>query len=380
VRTIAERTRPPRAFRRSRRKGFTLVELLVVIAIIGVLVALLLPAIQAAREAARRAQCQNNLKQIGLACVNFESAQAHFPSGGWGLDWTADPNRGVGPDQPGSWIYNILDYIEQQTLRSLGKGLAANSPAFRDASTVLHTTPISAFSCPSRRPPKIHVAAWTLVREQPWIAQVAQSQGVVKSDYAASSGDSINFSGDSMYRPASYAAINDALWDPTDVCQRSGDRRLDTQAFPKCQTGVMYYRSRLEMRRIEDGTSNTYLAGEKWVPADGYDGVLSSSEPGFSWGENQSMYTGYEWDNHRTAWNPDPNVTREPAELWQPGPDQAGVGLAFPERRFGSAHPSNFFMAFCDGSVQPVSYDIDPLAHRNLANRQDGQTASAQGR
>jgi type II secretory pathway pseudopilin PulG len=356
-----------------------LVELLVVIAIIGVLVALLLPAIQAAREAARRSQCQNNLKQIGLACMNFESAQGHFPSGGWGLDWTADPNRGYGPDQPGSWIYNILDYLEQQSLRSLGKGLATNSAGFREASIALHTTPIAAFNCPSRRPAQAYLSNWLTVREQPWLAQVAQSQGVVKSDYAASSGDSINFSGDSMYRPTSYAAINNEAWDVTDICQRTGDRRQDTLYFSKCQTGVMYYRSRLETQRIEDGTANTYLVGEKWMPADGYDGVLSSSQPGFSWGENQSMYTGYEWDNHRTAWNPDPNVTREPAELWQPGPDQAGVGLAFPERRFGSAHPANFHMVFCDGSVQSISYDIDPLTHRNLANRLDGEVVSLQG-
>src|SRR5262245_26140759 len=98
------------------RGAFTLVELLVVIAIIGVLVALLLPAVQAAREAARRMQCQNHLKQIGLAFHNHHDVFGHLPTGGWGWGWVGDPDSGPGIRQPGGWCFNILPYVEGKNI------------------------------------------------------------------------------------------------------------------------------------------------------------------------------------------------------------------------------------------------------------------------
>src|SRR6478752_9668219 len=94
--------------RMGRVRGFTLIELLVVIAIIGILVALLLPAIQAAREAARRAQCQNHLKNIGLALQNYHSATNHFPKG--------FVSTGAGAIEAWAWSTYLLPYIEEQAI------------------------------------------------------------------------------------------------------------------------------------------------------------------------------------------------------------------------------------------------------------------------
>jgi prepilin-type N-terminal cleavage/methylation domain-containing protein/prepilin-type processing-associated H-X9-DG protein len=362
-----------------RNRGFTLVELLVVIAIIGILVALLIPAIQAAREAGRRTQCKNNLRQIGIAVLSHVDARKTFPSGGWGHDWTADPNRGYGPEQPGSWIYNTIEYMEESALRNNGKGQATTSPAFQAASIALHQTAIPAFQCPSRRSAQPYLSAWGPpdtqdIKEQPWLAQVAHTGGVAKSDYAANSGDSREFSGDDFYRPDSYASIQPTLWTPTHICRTTGNAATD-DLVRLCQTGIMYYRSTLKSGQINDGTSKTYLVGEKWMPIEGYEGTASEDDPGFTAGDNQSMYTGYEWDNHRVAWNPD---STRPQEAYQPAPDSDN-GNDGPERRFGSAHSSTFNMAFCDGSVHSIAYEIDPVAHRALAHRFEGEIAQVDG-
>jgi prepilin-type N-terminal cleavage/methylation domain-containing protein/prepilin-type processing-associated H-X9-DG protein len=130
--------------------GFTLVELLVVIAIIAVLVGLLLPAVQAAREAARRTQCQNNLKQIGLALQNFEAAQGMFPPG-----YISQPaNPAMGPVDPGfddagpgwAWLAIVLPYVEQRGLYDL---VNMRLKCWDPASAAAVQTQVPLFRCPS---------------------------------------------------------------------------------------------------------------------------------------------------------------------------------------------------------------------------------------
>ena len=106
--------------RSSYQSGFTLVELLVVIAIIATLMGLLLPAVQSVREAARRVQCANNLRQLATGMLTFENTNKHLPSGGWAWTWAADPDRGSSVEQPAGWLYSILPFIEQTATHELG--------------------------------------------------------------------------------------------------------------------------------------------------------------------------------------------------------------------------------------------------------------------
>jgi hypothetical protein len=226
-----------------------LVELLVVIAIIGILVALLLPAVQAAREAARRNQCQNNLKQIGLGFLNHENSHRFFPSGGWGYLWTGDPDRGTGESQPGGWAFSVLPYLEDSNAFLIGTGLP---PAEKKVALVRQKThPVEMFYCPSRRPARTYYGP-----EISFNADKAPDNFVAKTDYAGNGGtNNVFYEGPPISCQNTYPACN---WGPY------------TNNVIRDFNGAVLPRLPLELRQITDGTSKTLLVAEKYLRTDLY--------------------------------------------------------------------------------------------------------------
>jgi prepilin-type N-terminal cleavage/methylation domain-containing protein/prepilin-type processing-associated H-X9-DG protein len=326
--------------------AFTIVELLVTIAIIAILIALLLPAIQSARESGRRLQCASNLKNIGLGLLAYHDTYKEFPRGGWGHLWEGVPDRGVGIRQPGGWIYCTLPFLEERDLHDLGLG-QSGAGALQAYSQRL-TTAISLFVCPSRRA----CSPWPVVDQYSYM-RTPKPYGnvavVARADYAINGGTShiINLGG-----PADFQQGDD----PTYWADASNPMKF---------SGISHLRIGVAMKRIVDGTSKTYLAGEKHIPFDSY-------TTGTSPGDNESLYSGYCTDLHRFAGAIE-NVTLGQSPFVAPLSDNAAPDSSIPVFvRFGSAHPLGFNMAFCDGSVQFVGYDIDAETHFRFGHRSDG--------
>jgi prepilin-type N-terminal cleavage/methylation domain-containing protein/prepilin-type processing-associated H-X9-DG protein len=338
--------------RTTEKAGFTLVELLVVITIIAILIALLLPAVQVAREAARLAQCKNNIKQLALACYNHEAQQGRYPSGGWNWHWTGDADMGNDWLQPGGWVYNILPFIEQPDLHDLGVGAGVwNSDKKKDAHARRITAAINGINCPTRR--KSGVIPSGTSAQSNYAAPSFSS----RTDYAANGGDVWN----EMDAGTSYADIGQ----PSDLTTDS--MRKTISDFRKVASGVMFSCSRVRAADIGDGTSNTYLLGEKYVNADHY-------EDGGDAGDNESALIGDDRDITRwggpwppAGWPKGP-PTCSGAGPYIPMPDSFGLSSCLV---FGSPHSGGFNMGFCDGSVQTISFTIDLKIHGCLCNRND---------
>jgi len=322
-----------------RSRAFTLVELLVVIAILGALIGLLLPAVQSAREVGRRTQCNNNLKQLGVAMLAHHEANNFFPSGGWGWYLVGDPDQGTGPNQPGGWCYSLLPNLDQDALYRMGTGMTAAQKKAVNATRI--ATPVPIFNCPTRRRSVVEVST----SDAPYNSNPAPM--AAKTDYAANAAY--------PYPDYPYIVVGPAVIVPgvpwTDQINSSNLSQVQSE----CQQGVCYLCSQVSLAMVHDGASNTYMIGEKYLNPDSYFNGADGAD-------NESLYAGFDNDNHRSG------------NGWQPYQDRAGLSIS---DTFGSAHVGSFGMVFCDGAVHAISYSIDLETHRRLSCINDGLPVDA---
>lgn len=305
---------------RTSRLAFTLVELLVVIAIIGVLVALLLPAVQAAREAARRSQCQNHLKQLGLGVHNFEDINKSLPH-------TRYDNRYT-------WAVEIMPYIEQQNTFSawdLTKSYYAQTATAR-------LTAIPIYFCPSRRthkggPPTAVSISPNDVQDDTSNAPVAGAL----SDYAVSVG--------STGRDYWWDGNGSSGGDNTLLKTRGAFRMMNNWSTTVTQPATVAGR---RIAEITDGMSNTIWVGEKHVRI----GEFGKA------GGDCSIYNGDKGCSYRGA-GPSYPLARIPSQDLN--------------ANFGSYHPSVCQFVLADGSIRSVKVSVNTTVLGYLADVDDGQ-------
>ncbi len=344
------------------RRGFTLIELLVVIAIIAVLIALLLPAVQAAREAARRGQCLNNLKQIGLACLNYESATGAFPMGN-ATAALIDPYGGPPCNTyfAHSAFSFILPYIEQSN--------AANSYNFsRSYQSVVQITAgitrVNTYFCPSDQ-----VSATD---------DVVDFIAVTQNSYAMSRGriENILFN----WALASYPDPNAQNYS---TCNWGGG------------DGMFMPSSVVRLADVIDGTSNTFLMGEQ-------SRFLNEPSPSeFNFGNFTGAFQGPPWTAANSTWPNDYRPTGGAFVIPQLNakPDMTGAligqlfSLSLPtdwlqgnnptifqqlgQWGFRSNHPGGANFGFADGSVKFIKTSIAINTYRALGTRNLSETVSA---
>ncbi len=310
-----------------RRAAFTLVELLVVIAIIGVLVAILLPAIQAAREAARRTTCVNNLKHIGLAILNYDGARKEYPTGGpepWHDQGDANSLYGKGY----GWLVQVLPYVEDTALQSISKGYGAGDKA---KDLIVRGTPIPLYFCPSRRQNIVRITA---------AAAEDCSKGCALNDYAG-------------VTPSNDGSANTDAWFWQGVTH-------GTVVGGKKYYGVIVRTISSRPTRdkdIIDGHSKTMMVSEKRLYANRY-------EIG-DWHDDVGWTDGWDPDIMRfTGYTPDVDIKQG-----APG-DPGGGPLGF---MFGSAHTTAINAVFADGRVNQIPYEIEQVIFNAMGDRRDGK-------
>jgi len=324
-----------------KKHGFTLVELLVVIAIIGVLMGLLLPAVQYAREASRNAACRNNLRQIGLATMNFETAQKAFPPARIYQKQVGAPGLDCGGTEP-SWMVRILPYIEQDNFYNQWD----LSKPYRDHDPSITANPLPLYLCPTRHsvdnataPPvdmNVIVRLPCGCHGRIQITVVGGATG----DYAGNHGDPT---------PGATGGPRDYYYggNGNGILISSQARCVDRDGQRVPGTWV----DRVRISDVRDGLSNTFLAGELQVRPEDLNQIPY----------NGPIYNGEDLAAFARVGGPGVPLSRTITE--EPGPILG----------FGSWHPGQCNFVFGDGSVRAVDTLIDTETLGFLCNRADGQ-------
>ena len=354
---------------RTRTAGFTLVELLVVIAIIGILVALLLPAVQAAREAARRIQCGNNLKQIGLALHNYHSAHATFPYGGGltgGLPGICLYDTDFDQNHSHNWRVHILPYMEQvQLYQSIPVISVSGEYEFHDAFEVLpqHKTPVPAYYCPSEAGPQVRTGVPVFA----WAASPKDGVAAVSS-YRGSAGNISHWGwgGEPMACGLCAGGACPCETDMTTTVNSGGHFAQCKQDGP--ELGMLWgHPTSVRIVDVRDGTSNTLFVGESTYAA-------LSAAPAGARGEGCSHLAHWmaPWCVSGTVYGINMDyqlgvVSGNPPALMSPF-EGFFMGCGFRSR-----HPGGAQFLMVDGSVRFITETINMITFSALATKEGGE-------
>jgi prepilin-type N-terminal cleavage/methylation domain-containing protein/prepilin-type processing-associated H-X9-DG protein len=356
---------PLRVTTRCYRRGFTLVELLVVIAIIGILVALLLPAVQAAREAARRTQCQNNLKNIGLACLNYESSRGELPIGG--MNAAGDQWSGLG------WPVQILPYLEDAVI---GEEALEN---FKGGQNVYTTADLVFNELNKLKPPMY------LCPSDPDLAN--QLEKFVNPDW----------------KGMSYAGVAGSYYARIGRCpnkKSAGEycvsQNVDSLFGPNNYDGLLIQDWPVSLKQATDGTSHTLLVGERtyqiraWMIGAYWKEPQDPPAPSVPRGQKlpppdgpQPVTAFFACKNLSDKWpiNHDPMVNAykdhnndlgDRPTITPGNPKQIAVN----DLPFGSRHQGGANFCFGDGSVKMLPDEIDIRVFLALGSRNGEETVS----
>ena len=302
--------------KRLPNRGFTLVELLVVITIIGILIALLLPAVQAAREAARRTQCVNSLVQIGIALHNYELANEVLPSG---VVDRQGPIRNKAAGYHMGWMVQILPYLEEGNAY---RHVDFAAGVYDQKNAPVRAVRIGPYICPSD-------------------SGSYRSRGIPGAMGMATGGTAP----EPIVAVASYAGCHHDLEAPIDKDNR----------------GVLFLNSRICSRDVTDGTSHTFYVGEK---------VIEQVELGWMSGTRSTLRNTGPMPNANQPGNPTGPLAMpqaKPEDAAEAAKQELVVG------GFSSYHPGGANFLFGDGAVRFISQVINPQAYQMLGNRADGK-------